>query len=68
MNCPHCDAPGCEECADEVDIGVGVQRFVFGYDCPVCGQLPVCRTCGGIGDEHTKWCGGVKEVFVSPSD
>lgn len=56
MNCPHCNDPRAEECADEVDIGVGVLKNVWGYDCPVCGQLPVCALCGAIGDDHAAWC------------
>ena len=63
MNCPLCNHPDCEECAHEVDIGVGVQRHVFGYDCPKCGQMTVCNTCGAIGDDHAKWCDGVKGMF-----
>lgn len=60
MNCPKCNSPGAEECAEEVDIGVGTQRFVYGYECVICGQLVVCRTCGGVDTDHSTWCADVK--------
>jgi hypothetical protein len=56
MNCPRCDSPGCDECAEEVDIGVGVQRFVYGYECPKCGPIARCNICGTISDKHADWC------------
>lgn len=61
MNCPVCNNPCAEECADEVDIGVGIQKHVYGFECPVCGQIPVCSTCGGLGENHARWCNTVKE-------
>ncbi len=62
MNCPICKNPKCEECADEVDIGVGVQRHVFGYECPDCGQLAVCSTCGVVGNlPHHPVCATITE-------
>ena len=65
MNCPVCKAPDVEECANEVDIGVGVQRFVWGYLCSKCGEIPVCSDCGCCGNEpgdHFAWCRDVKSL------
>lgn len=62
IKCPFCNNPKCEECADEVDIGVGIQKHVFGFDCPNCGQLTVCPGCGEIENpkaketKHQVWC------------
>ena len=60
MECPICHDPGCEELADEVDIGVGVQRYVYGYECPACGTLIRQACCGRLGDEHESWCNEAK--------
>lgn len=60
MNCPICNKPNCEEIADEVDIGVGIQKYVYGYECQDCGQLSICHSCGGI-EEHNAWCPILKE-------
>lgn len=46
MNCPKCNQHGAEECADEVDIGVGIQKHVWGCECPACGQLAIHSCCG----------------------
>lgn len=56
MNCPVCNSPGAIEVAEEVDIGVGVQKFVTGLECPVCGPLAVCAMCGAPNGQHYKWC------------
>lgn len=60
MNCPKCNTPGAEELADEVDIGVGIQKHVYGYECLQCGQLSVCPHCGVLemenGSPHRAWC------------
>lgn len=59
MKCPVCATEDAVECAEEVDIGVGVQKFVWGYDCPKCGEIPVCSECGACGDQpgdHFQWC------------
>jgi hypothetical protein len=59
MNCPKCNDPRAEELFDEVDIGVGVQRFTFGCECPHCGTLSVCQ-CGRWDFEPcAPWCGKV---------
>lgn len=61
--CPICGTTDAVECADEVDIGVGVQRFIWGYVCKQCGEIPVCRDCGACiaspGD-HMVWCRDVQ--------
>jgi hypothetical protein len=53
--CPVCGNPEAEECAEEVDIGVGMQRHVWGFECPTCGQIPVHWCCGGV-NTHPAWC------------
>ncbi len=60
MNCPRCRHPGIEVIEDEVDIGVGVQKFVRGYDCPDCGEIMVCDACGHVEGAHWPWCGQMK--------
>ena len=57
MKCPQCGNLKAEELSDEVDIGVGVLKTVYGYDCPDCGQISVASCCGVIGDQpHYSWC------------
>lgn len=46
MDCPKCKDPRAEKLFDEVDIGVGTQRHVFGVECPACGMIGLCSTCG----------------------
>lgn len=60
--CPGCDGP-CEEVADEVDIGVGIQRHVTGVICPTCGEIAFCPECGTAIDvkKHSAWCSLGKE-------
>lgn len=60
MNCPRCNNPKAEELADEVDIGVGVYRVVFGFECPDCGQIFRCGYCGAIDAKHADWCPDAK--------
>lgn len=56
IECPKCGAPATE-IAEEADIGVGVQRFVLGIDCPHCGQIALCPWCGVVeGEPHRKYC------------
>ena len=56
--CPKCNIEKCEECAVEVDIGVGIQKHVYGYECPKCGQISVCPECGALDFQpHRKFCG-----------
>ena len=37
-SCPRCSAESALESCDEVDIGVGVMRGNFLWDCPKCGR------------------------------
>lgn len=56
--CP-CGVEG-EPTFEEVDIGVGVQQFQSGWECPLHGGLcGVCGSCGCAdrpGHTHEKWC------------
>ncbi len=52
--CPKCNGPA-EIFRDEVDIGVGVQSFIVGCECPKCGHLTVCPHCGSW-DYCFAWC------------
>lgn len=56
MKCPNCPSTDATEIADEVDIGVGVQKFVRGYDCPSCGQVSICPACGSANGDHANYC------------
>lgn len=57
MNCPKCNQPGATECADEVDIGVGIQKHVWGFECATCGQIAVLYCCGKLDFQgHAAWC------------
>ena len=52
-----CGAP-MTELVEEVDIGVGVQRHIRGYECPACGEQIALRDCCGsvVGAAHRSWC------------
>lgn len=45
---------------EEVDIGVGIQKFLVAWECPEHGGI--CGTCNGcgipdrVGETHAKWC------------
>ncbi len=71
QKCPKCGAEGAVELAEEVDIGVGIQRHVYGYECSECGQIAVCISCG-MPDflPHAKWCEttGTGAVDFDPPD
>lgn len=48
MKCPECKNESAEMIYEEVDIGVGVQRFAIGCECPQCGLHTIaCNWCGG---------------------
>lgn len=61
---PKCPEPGCGKPLDpvheEVDIEVGVQTFLTGYECPEHGGI--CGVCYGCNKpnlpryEHYDWC------------
>lgn len=54
--CPKCGQPA-EECVEEVDVGVGTQRHVWGCECRNCGQLSVYSCCGNWDFQgHAAWC------------
>lgn len=62
MKCPRC-GDEAQELADEVDIGVGVQKRVYGCECPQCGQIGLCPYCGSWDFRpHLKWCEQVKNL------
>jgi len=55
--CPKCGGSEFELLQDEVDIGVGVQAFIIGGECSVCGQMAICASCGAWEHEpHRSWC------------
>lgn len=61
MKCRACGAADCEIVSEDVDIGVGVQTHVLGYDCPVCGPHTICNTCGAWDtDKCPQWCEDIK--------
>lgn len=58
ITCPVCSTV-LEPVYDDVDIGVGLQRFLAFYECSNCGQLPICYGCHVVeaGDwKHETWC------------
>lgn len=73
MTCPKCHSEQCEEVAEEVDIGVGVQKFVIGAECQRCGPLTVCNGCGRwdfqrVTEGHASWCPTIRPMFEDGSD
>ena len=61
MKCKFCNDPRAEVISEEVDIGVGVQVEIVGYDCPACGPHTVCGTCGAWDFEPCpQWCQDVQ--------
>jgi len=61
FKCPKCGGLA-EELAEEVDIGVGIQRHVYGAECPECGQIALCHGCGAWDfQKHMDWCGALLE-------
>jgi len=57
VSCPKCGLPETVLIEEEVDIGVGIQKFVVGWDCDQCGRLIACVSCGAaLGTQHNKWC------------
>lgn len=76
MTIPKYETPKCPICRragdvayEEVDIGVGIQKFAIGWDCPEHG--PICGACFGCGVpmvegvEHYSWC---RDAFPIGSD
>ena len=57
--CPKCGGHDVDEWADEVDIGVGVQRHVRGIECATCGQIALLDCCRAWDFQpHTEFCEG----------
>lgn len=57
MICPECGNGELVVIEDEVDIGVGTQKHVLGWECPKCGgQFMVCENCGALAPNHEAWC------------
>ena len=59
VTCPTCGREA-EPVYEEVDIGVGIQRFHVAWECRehggICG---VCYGCGipdRVGETHASWC------------
>jgi hypothetical protein len=46
----------CEECGDRVCEYCVVKIGGNGHLCPVCARKPVCKECGGVGDDHASSC------------
>lgn len=63
FTCPVCRTPGATQVEEEVDIGVGIQKFVTGIECPKCGQIPICAICGAPNNKHYKWCEALSASF-----
>jgi hypothetical protein len=66
VECPKCHKPIAEEIVEEVDIGVGIQRFVTGWACGDCGLIATCNGCGRPEPDHAKWCDSLKHKGVEP--
>jgi len=56
--CPKCGTHKLQEVTEEVDIGVGVQKHLLGYECLKCGiAIAACPLCGvPEGERHKAWC------------
>lgn len=46
VECPKCKGKNCIEEFDEVDIGVGILKHVYGWECQTCGHIGRCEDCG----------------------
>jgi len=43
--------------AQGIGIWLGVQAFIIGGECSVCGQMAICASCGAWEHEpHRSWC------------
>lgn len=62
--CPKCNKPGAFELFDEVDIGVGIMRRCYGFECADCGNIALCSTCGQPDFlPHNLFCPVIKEMI-----
>jgi len=50
--CPACTRLGAEPMKEYVDVGVGTQEFLVGFDCPYCGTFGACYDCGEWWPKH----------------
>lgn len=66
VKCPKCHKPIAEEIGEDVDIGVGVQRFVTRWACGSCGLIAACNGCGRPNPDHAKWCETLKPEGTEP--
>lgn len=71
MNPPVTCACGAkaEPFEEEVDIGVGVQKFLTGWQCPehggICGGCPQCGVAEIIGRTHESWCSEKPDEMIA---
>lgn len=65
--CPKCGTHKLEEVVEEVDIGVGTQRHLIGFECLECGAAIACCSQCGVpdGESHASWC---PNAFKTASD
>ncbi|MBI2020171.1 hypothetical protein HYS94_02010 [Candidatus Daviesbacteria bacterium] len=60
-----CCSKEMDRLTDEVDIGVGIQTFTYGFECSECSRmLPACFHCGIPEDGRQHWTGclSLKEI------
>ena len=60
--CPKCKG-AAQSVEDRIDIGIGEQVRLLGWDCPNCGLTTRCERCGVpeiVGIEHQKWCADIE--------
>ena len=61
--CPVCKSQATMV-YEEVDIGVGVQRFFVGIFCPECEFISACPYCGRLEPEgHERFCTASMELY-----
>jgi hypothetical protein len=57
MRCP-CGNEEMIEISEDIDIGVGTQHHVIGWECDKCGAgFGICNECGEVDFMgHSDWC------------
>ncbi len=56
--CPMCNKRGLVGLYEEIDIGMGIQKHLIGYECHACDEplIPICDSCQVMeGKEHKEW-------------